>query len=261
MHDSLNSLSHPAGHIIFKEGDEAEKAYRILEGRVEIAINGPHGRIVLGQLHPGDIFGEMALVDDKPRSADALALTDVVLEAMDESDFNTGILQNPENLLPYLATFFERLRTAQNRLRILEKTTATAGHTPTKAATAVKLTLKALTPEAAETLPATPVQIEKFPFRIGRMPRTPAPDVFSHNDLLIRDRMPFVISRNHLAIEQEGHRFLVTDRGSTLGTRINNTHLVLSEHRLTAELQPGNNTLVLGSTASPYRYNLELSQD
>jgi CRP-like cAMP-binding protein len=261
MHDSLNSVSYPAGHLVFKEGDEADKAYRILEGRVEIAINGPHGRIVLGQLHPGDIFGEMALVDDKPRSADALALTDVVLEAMDESDFNTGILQNPENLLPYLATFFERLRTAQNRLRILEKTPPPSAPAPAKSTTAIRLNLKALTPEAAETLPATPLRIEKLPFRIGRMPRTPAPDVFSHNDLLIRDRMPFVISRNHLAIEQEGHRFLVTDRGSTLGTRINDTHLVLAEHRLTAELKRGINTLVLGNADSPYRYTLELIQD
>ncbi len=64
--------SHRLGHVIFHEGDTGQALYLILEGKVRISreVSGM-GEEALAVLGPGDAFGEMALIDETPRSADA----------------------------------------------------------------------------------------------------------------------------------------------------------------------------------------------
>jgi EAL domain-containing protein (putative c-di-GMP-specific phosphodiesterase class I) len=71
-----------AGELIFSEGDEGNYAYIVEEGQVEIwtVVNGD--RLVLNVLEPGRLFGELALVDWKPRSASASALNDCILSVV-----------------------------------------------------------------------------------------------------------------------------------------------------------------------------------
>src|SRR5512143_128862 len=64
--------THAAGTKIFQHGDAGDKLYLILEGRVRISREVPGmGEEALAVLGPGDVFGEMALLDESPRSADA----------------------------------------------------------------------------------------------------------------------------------------------------------------------------------------------
>ena len=69
------------GEIIFKEGDEGSRAYVVQAGEVEISKIMDGKKVVLGVVGPGGIFGEMALIDDAPRMANAVALdvTTVIL--------------------------------------------------------------------------------------------------------------------------------------------------------------------------------------
>ncbi len=69
----------PAERTVFYEGDEAHCAWFIETGRVEIVKEGPGGRVPLGVLGPGEIFGELALIDDAPRMATAITLEPTVL--------------------------------------------------------------------------------------------------------------------------------------------------------------------------------------
>lgn len=62
-----------AGQKVFGEGDSGDRAYLIQDGQIEIIKNG----VTLATLGKGELFGEMALVDDQPRMATAKALTDV----------------------------------------------------------------------------------------------------------------------------------------------------------------------------------------
>jgi CRP/FNR family cyclic AMP-dependent transcriptional regulator len=65
--------SHGLGHNLFKEGDVGDRLYVIVEGRVRISRRVPGmGEEALAVLGPGSSFGEMALIDDVPRSADAI---------------------------------------------------------------------------------------------------------------------------------------------------------------------------------------------
>jgi CRP/FNR family cyclic AMP-dependent transcriptional regulator len=64
--------AHPTGSVVFKEGSTGDKVYLILEGAVRISREVPGmGEEALAVLKTGDYFGEMALIDDFPRSADA----------------------------------------------------------------------------------------------------------------------------------------------------------------------------------------------
>lgn len=69
------------GEMIFKEGDEGHRAYVVQTGGVEIFKIKEGRKVVLGVVGPGGIFGEMALIDDMPRMANAAAMdvTTVIL--------------------------------------------------------------------------------------------------------------------------------------------------------------------------------------
>jgi pSer/pThr/pTyr-binding forkhead associated (FHA) protein len=103
-----------------------------------------------------------------------------------------------------------------------------------------------------------PLDIEKFPFRIGRLNREDGA-VFSSNDLSIPDSQPFQVSRNHCSIEREGDHYFVRDRGSTLGIIVNDVPIGVQHGTLTMDLKKGENTLVLGSPRSPYKFRIELA--
>lgn len=62
-----------AGEALFQEGDQGDRAYVVQEGNVDIVKNGVDGEVILGTVEKGGIFGEMALIDDQPRMASAIA--------------------------------------------------------------------------------------------------------------------------------------------------------------------------------------------
>lgn len=67
----------PPGAVIFREGQQAAKAYILLRGEVEVVTTNEAGQqIVLTRLHKGQFFGELALLSDSPRSASAIARTE-----------------------------------------------------------------------------------------------------------------------------------------------------------------------------------------
>src|SRR5882672_3871750 len=105
------------GQLIFREGDESRDAYWILSGKVEISIETPQGRSVLTILEEGEIFGEMGMIDDLPRTASARALTATEVDVVNERDFHYEVLRDEARLLPYLDALFERLRSTNAMLR------------------------------------------------------------------------------------------------------------------------------------------------
>src|SRR5262245_38390905 len=68
----LESLDSKAGAVLFRAGDKGDAMYLIEQGTVRISVQAKEGHeVTLTELHRGDFFGEMALIDGKPRSADA----------------------------------------------------------------------------------------------------------------------------------------------------------------------------------------------
>lgn len=77
------------GETLFSEGDEGSRAYVVQEGRIQIFRRDKGGReIALGTIEKGGLFGEMALIDNKPRMANARALTSTTLIVITHSKFH-----------------------------------------------------------------------------------------------------------------------------------------------------------------------------
>lgn len=96
-----------AGGIIFREGDNAHELFVIKSGQVRIQL----GNRTLAEFSANDIFGEMALIDNEPRSASAIAVTDVELVAVSERQFLFMVGQTPYFALKVMRTLAQRLRT------------------------------------------------------------------------------------------------------------------------------------------------------
>ena len=95
-----------AGSVIFREGEEAHELFVIKSGQVRIQL----GNRTLAELSANDVFGEMALIDNEPRSATALAVTDVELVAVSEKQFLFLVGQTPYFALKVMRVLAQRLR-------------------------------------------------------------------------------------------------------------------------------------------------------
>ena len=95
-----------AGSIIFREGDEAHELFVIKKGEVRIQI----GNRTINELSAGNIFGEMALIDNEPRSATVIAVSDVEVVPVSEKQFLFLVSQTPYFALKVMRVLAQRLR-------------------------------------------------------------------------------------------------------------------------------------------------------
>lgn len=107
-----------AGEILFNAGDPGDSMFIVRAGAVELFIRDTAGqKIVLKIAEKNDVFGEIAVFDSRPRSATAIALTDVELFALDRNDLLLLFQKKPDACLNMLAAMSQMLREADNLLR------------------------------------------------------------------------------------------------------------------------------------------------
>lgn len=114
-----HSKSFQAGEVIFREGEEAREMYVILRGSIEIFKEVGDSRKILNTFKEGDLFGEMALVDEKPRSATAVSRTDVDLFVIGNADLERIVKHQPEFVLKIVRVLSNRLRQADTLIEDL----------------------------------------------------------------------------------------------------------------------------------------------
>ncbi len=105
----------PRGEYIFREGETGGFAYVLNEGAVEIVKSGDEGTVVLSEVTPGALFGEMAIIDGGSRSASARARTDAVVTEVDKNTFLSHISKNPETTLSLMKRLSSYVRSANLR--------------------------------------------------------------------------------------------------------------------------------------------------
>jgi CRP/FNR family transcriptional regulator, cyclic AMP receptor protein len=99
------------GDVIFEEGDEGDKLFAVIDGKVKLARTAPDGRENLqAVLGPGEMFGELSLFDPKPRTAGAVALTDTVLASLAHEELRPWITGRPDVAVQLLQALAQRLR-------------------------------------------------------------------------------------------------------------------------------------------------------
>ena len=105
---------YPKGTSIVLEGSTSQEVYLIKMGRVEIVKNTKAGKKVLAELGPNEIFGEMALVENRPRSASVVAMLDTECFVINPNIFE----QKLNDVDPFMRSIF---RVMSNTIRKLSK--------------------------------------------------------------------------------------------------------------------------------------------
>ena len=106
-----HSKSAAAGTTIFERGDPGNSLFAVCSGTVKISNRSTEGKdAVFNLIKAGEIFGEIALLDGHPRTADALAVTDCDLMVIDRRDFVPMVTQSPEIALKLIEILCARLR-------------------------------------------------------------------------------------------------------------------------------------------------------
>jgi nucleotide-binding universal stress UspA family protein len=116
MAETARIRTYHRGEIIVREGETATGCFMIASGRVEvlIGVDGPQPKI-LGTLEGGDFFGEMAVIDDHPRSATVRALEETECVAIGRADFLETLQHRPQIAVRMLPVLVRRLRQADAR--------------------------------------------------------------------------------------------------------------------------------------------------
>lgn len=292
--ESSRERSLAVGEEIIREGEYGDTAYFIVEGEVRIWKHTDTGTLELARLGAGEIFGEMSMVDEKPRSASVTAVLPTRVKAVKRAEFLQCFQSDPEFAASLLRVLFERLRETGAKLTQLQNQTqasawpqafemAQVPAPPTAAASGAAsgkrqqtgsapavawssgplvVSIEGLTPPASGALPSNPFVIEKLPCRIGRTSQ----DALSYNDLTIHDFEPYQVSINHLLIFEEknpagvGSRIGIFDRGSARGSWLNQCQLggLMGDDSATY-LEIGTSELVLGDQDSLFRFRITVA--
>jgi CRP/FNR family transcriptional regulator, cyclic AMP receptor protein len=101
-----DTLQLASGDFLFREGDNADKMYVLLEGEIDIFL----GDFVFETAGPGSLLGEMALIDDGPRTANAVAKKASRLAQIDRGRFHFLVQQTPHFSTHVMKILADRLR-------------------------------------------------------------------------------------------------------------------------------------------------------
>jgi CRP-like cAMP-binding protein len=115
--DVARERTYPKNSVILFEDDPGDALYVVVSGSVKVVLIGEDGReVILSLLKQGDFFGDMALIDDEPRSAHVIAMEDATMFVLRREDFHQCLREAPAIALGVLRTLSRRLREADEKI-------------------------------------------------------------------------------------------------------------------------------------------------
>ena len=115
--ESMTTSHLERGDILFREGDQGDRLFVIVEGKIKLGLTSVDGREnLLAILGPGEMFGELSLFDPGPRTATATAVAETQLIALGHQDLHTFLLGRPAVAANLLAALARRLRRTNESL-------------------------------------------------------------------------------------------------------------------------------------------------
>lgn len=252
----MDIITFRAGEILYRKGDPSSYALLVEKGIVEILQGGPDNSNLVGTISANEVLGEMGLIDEQPRTHTARAVKEGEAVRVTREEFPKLLAADPQRGLRYLGTLFERIRRLESELEGLR---GKRGAQEGRAGGAFRLVLCPLSRLTVAMLPPDGMVIHTFPFRLGRASEARERQALDLNDLWLLDEVPFFVSRSHMAFDlTETGQYLVRDRGSHLGTIVNDQMIGGGSARKTAELTVGDNVVILGPPASRFQFRVVL---
>jgi CRP/FNR family transcriptional regulator, cyclic AMP receptor protein len=118
----LTEYTYDPGEVVFREGEAGDRFFLLLSGVMQVLVERDDKTITYAMLQPGECFGEMALIEDRARSATVRAQTSSRCYTLSKQDFLDLIQRYPHIALEVMRSLSRRLRQASSRL--YESTTA-----------------------------------------------------------------------------------------------------------------------------------------
>jgi len=261
----LETRHYAPGETVIGEGEESGEAYVIRSGTAEVLKRSASGReVLIARLDAGEIFGEMGLILERPRSATVRACESLTVDVVDPRSF-TQLFENDTGraLRPFIQILCERLRVADARVVELDGEHATAEAHADEAPVELRVHLHAETPSARAALGGREALIvDRFPFRVGRQDVDPQGSLFHVNDLrLVDPTVPFRISRSHFAVVRCNNTCYFQDRGSKYGSLVNGKRVGGGyRNPVRVPLRVGRNSLQLGGKPAGLRFSLRVEK-
>ena len=109
----------PTGTVLFREGDRGEEMFILQSGKVKISKKIRGVEKTLATLEKGEFFGEMAILNDKPRSASAETIEDSDMLVIDRKTFETLLRSNVEIAIRFIKRLADRLRETNDQMEAL----------------------------------------------------------------------------------------------------------------------------------------------
>jgi CRP/FNR family cyclic AMP-dependent transcriptional regulator len=110
----------PRNTVVLSAGDSTDNIYFVLSGALKVQVSDEDGReVILSKLGPGELFGEMGVLDDHPRSATVLAVESSQVVVMGKADFKQCLVDNPDVSLFIMRNLTKRLRMADRNIESL----------------------------------------------------------------------------------------------------------------------------------------------
>src|SRR3954463_15803387 len=115
--DMTREKFYPRGSVILFENDPGDSLFVVRQGRVKVVLIGEDGReVILGVLGVSEHFGELSLIDDRPRSAHVIAMEDSHLLVLRREDFRRRVESSPAVAWSLLSELSRRLRRADEKI-------------------------------------------------------------------------------------------------------------------------------------------------
>lgn len=109
----MQTRDYATGAIIVGQEDRGDSLFVVTEGKVKVVLYGESGReIILSMFRPGELFGEMSLLDNQPRSASVIAVEPTKALVLERAAFERHLKAHPDAALAILAEMSRRLRQA-----------------------------------------------------------------------------------------------------------------------------------------------------
>ena len=247
----LRRLNLEEGETVYDKGDSNEALYRVVTGTV--LHSPPRHRKNSAPAEPGAgaIFGQAGLFSGSVRRDSAAAATDAVLDVMQREDALKLLEHQDENTQELLATLFDQAGMPKNRASKEDSLGAVIDGIQL-----VRLLLKPSSRALAAWIGREPIEITQLPFIVGRLGEGDDGSSLDDIDLVLKDKKPYQLSRQHFIIDTYDGELVIRDSGSYHGTTVNSQRIGNDRTTSMVPLRLGENSIIAGSTDSPYCFTL-----
>ena len=253
----LKTKSFKKDELIVKKGGFSKNIFIIKKGEVALSRKDDQ---VYAYLKPGDIFGTVDFFLKKASRYSAIALTEVEIEVVDPKIIGQINDCDKSNIIkPILQNMAEEIRIYEQKVEDGDNSVYRSDYTSN---IEVKVILRPETKKAKQLLNNLEfLEINKFPFKVGRFTKRRADMLFHKNDLNLLDIPPYSISRSHFSITKKDGDYFFADRGSKLGTIVNGKRIGDSHHRSKIMLDRSNNQIIFGNKSDKLEFSIEVLEN